>query len=64
MDSLHKNEWQSLIVQGMFMHYPTRAPWGDITRVARLLGRAKGNGSRINAHKVEPFLSREEGSFA
>jgi hypothetical protein len=46
------------------MHYPTRAPWGDITRVARLLGRAKGNGSRINAHKVEPFLSREEGSFA
>ena len=40
------------------------APWGDITRVAGLLGRAKGSGFRINAHKVEPLLSREEGSFA
>jgi hypothetical protein len=28
------------------------APWGDITRVAGLLGPAKGSGFRINAHKV------------
>jgi hypothetical protein len=41
-----------------------RAPWGDITRVAGLLGPAKESGFRINAHKVEPLLTREERSFA
>lgn len=43
----------------MFIRQTTRAPWGDITRVARLLGRARGNDSRINAHKTKANATRE-----
>jgi len=31
-------------------------PWGDITRVAGLLGTAKESGSRINTHKARTIV--------
>jgi hypothetical protein len=37
------------------------APWGDTTRVAGLLGRAKENGFRINAHKVGAVVNSRGG---
>ena len=64
MDSLRKNETQFLSASDMFILKPNQAPWGDIPRVAGLLGPAKENGFRINAHKVEPLLTREKESFA
>jgi hypothetical protein len=37
------------------------APWGDITRAAGLLGRAKKGDFRINAHKVGDVVNSRGG---
>jgi len=61
MDSLRKNETQFLSASGMFILKQNQTPWGDIPRVAGLLGPAKESGFRINTHKARTIVISQEG---